>query len=422
MKILLIGSGGREHCLAEKLSKSKSTEKLYCLPGNPGMLGIAEPLGLRINDYKRITEFCLTNQIDLVVVGPEAPLADGIVDILSESNIKCFAPTKAAAQLECSKTFAKYFMRKHKIPTAKFRKICSENIDEAMEYIESHSFPIVIKADGLAAGKGVIVANNAYEAKAAVIDMFKGKFKEAGKIIVVEEFLEGEEASILAICDGNDFLLLPHSQDHKRIYDNDEGPNTGGMGAYSPTKIINDEILKKVEEQVLKPTLNYMREEGTPFVGCLYVGLMIHNGGVNVVEYNARFGDPETQAVLAHIEGDFAKLLYSAASGNIDKSAIRIKKDLHSCCVVLASKGYPISFEKGFEIKGLENIGNEDVFLYQSGTTLENGKLLTDGGRVLSLVTVADSLEAARKRNYEEIEKISYLNKYYRKDIALKGI
>lgn len=422
MKILLIGSGGREHCLAEKLSKSKSTEKLYCLPGNPGMLGVAEPLGLRINDYKRIAEFCLTNQIDLVVVGPEAPLADGIVDILSESNIKCFAPTKAAAQLECSKTFAKYFMRKHKIPTAKFRKICSENIDEAMEYIESHSFPIVIKADGLAAGKGVIVANNAYEAKAAVIDMFKGKFKEAGKIIVVEEFLEGEEASILAICDGKDFLLLPHSQDHKRIYDNDEGPNTGGMGAYSPTKIINDEILKKVEEQVLKPTLKYMREEGTPFVGCLYVGLMIHNNGINVVEYNARFGDPETQAVLAHIEGDFAKLLYSAASGNIDKSAITIKNGLHSCCVVLASKGYPISFEKGFEIKGLENIGNGDVFLYQSGTTLENGKLLTDGGRVLSLVTLADSLEAARKRNYEEIEKISYLNKYYRKDIALKGI
>ena len=248
------------------------------------------------------------------------------------------------------------------------------------------------------------------------------KFQEAGKTIVIEDFLEGEEASILAISDGNDYFLLPHSQDHKRVFDNDEGPNTGGMGAYSPTKIINNEILKKIEERVIKPTLKYMNEEGNPFVGCLYAGLMIKDGEINVVEYNVRFGDPETQAVLSLVEGDFAKLLYSAASGKLDKNAVKINNDLFSCCVVLASKGYPMSFEKGFEITGIEDVIKSDTFLYQAGTIMENNKLLTDGGRVLSVVTVDKSLEKARNKNYEAIEKINYENKYYRNDIAIKGL
>ena len=374
MKILLIGNGGREHCLAEKLANSASTEKLYCLPGNPGIFDYAEPVGLRTNDYKGIAKFCIENSIDMVVVGPESPLADGITDILAENNIKCFGPTKAAAELECSKLFAKKFMHKCNIPTAKFQKFCSENKDQAIEYIEKNSYPMVIKADGLAAGKGVIVAKTPYEAKATVIDMFKGKFKEAGKIIVIEEFLKGEEASILAISDGNDYFLLPHSQDHKRIYDYDEGPNTGGMGAYSPTKVINSEILKKIEEQVIKPTLEGMKEDGTPFIGCLYAGMMIKDGNVNVVEFNVRFGDPETQAVLALVEGDFAKLLYSAACGKLDKSAVKINNELFSCCVVLASKGYPMSFEKGFEIKGLGKDSKKKMLHLFGRTSLENGK------------------------------------------------
>ncbi len=422
MKILLIGNGGREHCLAEKLAKSASTEKLFCLPGNPGIFDYAEPVGLRMNDYKGISKFCVENSIDLVVVGPESPLADGITDILAENNIKCFGPTKSAAQLECSKLFAKKFMHKYNIPTAKFHKFSSENKDQAMDYIEKHSYPMVIKADGLAAGKGVIVAKSPYEAKAAVIDMFKGKFNEAGKIIVIEEFLEGEEASILAISDGNDYFLLPHSQDHKRIYDNNEGPNTGGMGAYSPTKVINNEILNKIEEQVIKPTLEGLKEDKTPFIGCLYAGMMIKDGNVSVVEFNVRFGDPETQAVLALVEGDFAKLLYSAVSGKLDKNAVKIKNDLFSCCVVLASKGYPMSFEKGFEIKGLEDVDKKIASIYQAGTSLENGKLLTDGGRVLSVVTIDNSLEKARNKNYDAVEKINYKNKYFRKDISLKGL
>jgi phosphoribosylamine--glycine ligase len=422
MTTLLIGSGGREHALAYAIKKSESCKYLYCSPGNPGIFQLAVNAQIDVNDYLSVAEFCRDKNVDLVVIGPEQPLAEGLSDFLRERGINVFGPSKAAAQLESSKGFAKEFMKRHRIPTAKYVRFSANDAGNAHEYIDNHKMPIVLKADGLAAGKGVIVAQTKDEAHAALDEMFAGKFKDAGKEVVIEDFLEGEEASILAITDGQDFFLMQPSQDHKRVFDGDKGENTGGMGAYAPAPIVCDLLLKKIEEKVIKPAIGGMAGNGTPFIGCLYAGLMINDGEPYVVEFNVRFGDPETQPVMMLFNGDFAKLLHSAAVGALDKSAASIIDDEFTCCVVLASDGYPGSYQKGMEITGIENIDRGTTYVFHAGTSKKNGKLLSAGGRVLGVTSRRKTLKEAINNAYAEVAKINFENMYYRRDIGRKGL
>lgn len=422
MKVLLIGSGGREHSIAWALSRSKSCDEIFSLPGNPGIWKIANKIDIPLKNGSEIAEFCLINNVDLVIIGPEQPLADGLSDMLREKGVTVFGPSKAAARLESSKGFAKDFMIKYNIPTADYRKFHKNDKSNLLEFMKNHPYPLVIKADGLAAGKGVVIANSYDFAKKTIEEMFSGKFKEAGYEVVIEEFLEGEEASVLAICDGKDYITLAPAQDHKRIYDNDEGPNTGGMGSYSPAPIVNDLILERVKNSILTPAIDGMIKEGTPFIGCLYAGLMIKDNQPKVVEFNVRFGDPETQSVLTVLDGDFCKLIYSAASGNIDKSSIYNIARNYSCCVVAASKGYPDNFEKGFEIMGIDDAEKEGTLVFNAGTDLKDGKLITAGGRVLGVTSIADSLKEAIDKAYSAIAKIHFDNIYYRKDIGHRAL
>lgn len=422
MNILLIGGGGREHAIASALHRSESLSKLYCSPGNPGIFALAENANVNTSNFYEIIEFCKNYSIDLVVVGPEQPLANGIADALITANIKVFGPSKKAAQLEASKGFAKEFMQRYNIPTADFRTFTSDNADEAHSYIDSQSHPIVLKADGLAAGKGVIISQSADESHEVLDSMFAGLFGDASKTVVIEEFLIGEEASILAVSDGRDLVTLASSQDHKRALDGDRGKNTGGMGVYSPAPIINNNVLEIIHSSIIIPTIKGMADEGSPFVGCLYAGLMIHNGEPKVVEFNVRFGDPETQAVLSIFKGDFAKLLYSAASGAIDKSTVTNIQDGCACCVILASEGYPGSYDKGFQITGINDAENNGAIVYHSGTVLKDGNLITSGGRVLGVTAIGEDLQQAIDKSYEAVEKINFENKYFRTDIGAKGL
>jgi phosphoribosylamine--glycine ligase len=422
MNILLIGSGGREHALARAIADSPSVGALYAIPGNPGILKTFQHADVSAQDFTGICKFCKQNAIDLVVVGPEQPLADGLADRLILEGINVFGPISAAAKLESSKDFAKAMMLKYKIPTAGYRTFTALQRDEAHQYIDGHTLPIVLKADGLAAGKGVIIAENHFDAHMALDEMFSGLFGNAGNRVVIEEFLRGEEASIFAISDGKDYFLTPASQDHKRQFDNDEGKNTGGMGAFAPAPIVTESVLRKVEERVIKPLLDGMQSEGTPFIGCLYCGLMIENGEPSVVEFNVRFGDPETQAVLELLEGDFAKLLYSAAIGKIDKNAVKVLENTFSTCVVLASGGYPDDYEKGFEIRGIEEAINSGANVYQAGTKSESGKILTNGGRVLGVTAKGNSLAESINNVYAAVNFISFDKMIYRKDIGSKGL
>lgn len=422
MNILVIGSGGREHALAVSLSQSESCKKLYSYPGNPGISNHSEKIETELNSYNDYLNFCKENLIDLVVIGPEQPLAEGLSDALRNNGIAVFGPSQSAARLESSKGFAKDFMKRNNIPTAQYHRFVKSEINQVIDYLNQIEYPVVIKADGLAAGKGVVIADNFLEAELNVKQIFSGAFGESGNSIVIEEFMQGEEASILAITDGSDYLLLPTSQDHKRILDGDRGKNTGGMGAYAPAPIVNDSILKQIEKDIIKPTISAMAAEGTPFVGCLYAGLMINNNTAKVVEFNVRFGDPETQAVLPLIEGDFAGLLYSAAKGKLDKNIIRIKKDKYSCCVVLASEGYPDNFEKGFEITGIDTAEKNGALVFHAGTSIKNDKLINSGGRVLGVTAMADSLKQAIEKAYYFVDFISFHNMYFRKDIGLKGL
>ncbi len=422
MKVLLIGSGGREHSLALALSESKSLTKLYVSPGNPGIFNYAEDAKIQHSDHNQVIEFCENNSIDLVVVGPEQPLAEGIADSLRENGINVFGPSKNAAMLEASKVFAKDFMLRHNIPTANYRQFHKFTEDEAHIFIDALEAPVVLKADGLAGGKGVIIAETHTEAHNAIDEMFDGLFDSAGETVVIEEFMPGEEASVLAICDGKDFITLASAQDHKRIYDNDKGPNTGGMGAYSPAPIVSDEIMKLTIEQVIKPTLNGMAEENNPFIGCLYIGLMIDKNAIKVVEFNVRFGDPETEAVLPLFKGDFAKLLLSASMGEIDKSAVESVCTGFSCSVILASDGYPGSFEKGYEIKGIANAEKAGALVFHAGTALKDDKLVSKGGRVLAVTGKGVDLKSAIDSAYKYIDYIKFKNKYNRKDIGKKGL
>ncbi len=424
MNILLIGSGGREHALAWAMrTKSSFMRGLYVAPGNPGIFEVARYADIDINDHDQIIHFCHRLLIDLVVVGPEQPLALGLADNLRSAGIFTFGPSRAAARIESSKAFAKDLMKRYNIPTAEYRHFSSSQVQEALAYIDTFAKPPVVKADGLAAGKGVIVPTSHQEAKHAVIDMFAGAFGKAGAEVVIEEFMEGEEASVFAICDGTNFVTLAPAQDHKRISDGDTGKNTGGMGAYAPAALVTNEILNKVKERIIKPLLDGMRAEKTPFTGCLFCGLMVHHGEPRVVEFNARFGDPETQAVLSVFEGDLVRLLSSAARGEIDKSAMRTSTNGYACNVVLAAQGYPDAYKKGMLITGIEEAKAMKAKVFHAGTSYdENHALVASGGRVLGVCGTGDTLQDAIHMAYGAIPYIHYTGKTYRSDIGKKGL
>lgn len=423
MNVVVIGSGGREHALSQKIKESDLLENLYIIPGNPGTAKVGENFNLDVNDQPAIVNFCKEKNIDLVVIGPEKPLEKGLADVLRGNGIKVFGPGKEAAAIESSKAFAKSIMKIANVPTAKYIQFTSAMYDHAKKYLEGKKYPCVIKADGLAAGKGVCVCNNPEEAEKAINNILIDKaFGSAGETVLIEEFLEGEEASVFAITDGERFLILPASQDHKRVGENDTGKNTGGMGAYAPTPFVDNEMMKEIEKKIITPTLRVLKEENKKFIGCLYAGLILTKEGPKVIEFNCRFGDPETQVVLPLIKGDFLKLLYSAASGNFNEKAVSISQRA-AVCVVAASGGYPGDYEKGFEISGLENIP-EDVIVYHAGTREEEKKILTNGGRVIGVTSLVENndLAKAKKLAYDAMNSIHFRNMYFRKDIADKAL
>lgn len=423
MRILLIGGGGREHALAWKLVQSPNVEKLYAAPGNPGMalLQKCECININVDDLEGVADYAEEKSIDLTVVGPEAPLVAGLADVFKRRGLPVFGPSKAAAQLEGSKAFSKELMAKYNIPTA-FFKIC-EDIEAAKAYVEEKGAPIVVKADGLAAGKGVVVAMTKQEALDAIDDMMGDhKFGAAGARVVLEEYMEGEEASLLAFTDGKTVVPMIAAQDHKRVFDGDEGPNTGGMGTYAPAPVMTDILRLKATELVLKPVVAAMAKEGTPYQGCLYAGLMIKGDSVKVVEFNCRFGDPETQVVLPLLDGDLAEIMLACATGTLDKVEVAWH-DKAAVCVVMASGGYPESYEKGKEITGLAAAEEDkDVVVFHAGTKEADGKIVTSGGRVLGVTAVDASIKAARDRAYAAVEKIAFEKNFYRKDIAWRAL
>jgi phosphoribosylamine--glycine ligase len=382
------------------------------------MWELAQPVDIPIHEQREIARFCVLERIRLVVVGPEQPLSEGIADVLRDAGVPVFGPSRAAAQLEASKAFAKEFMTRHGIPTARSRVFTAEEWREAVRYLEEHPLPVVLKASGLAAGKGVTIAWTREEALQALTALFEGAFGEAGKVVVVEEYLAGEELSVLALCDGNQYVLLAPARDYKRALDGDRGKNTGGMGAYAPVPWARGAFLERVEQRILRPTLAGMRAAGTPFVGCLYVGLMVVQGEPYVLEFNVRFGDPEAQVVLPIADADWLTLLGTAAQGRLARSALRHRARQVACCVVLASEGYPEQYRTGFRITGLEAAQQHGVLIFHAGTRWEQGALWTAGGRVLNVVSLAPTLEEARRRCYAALECIQFEGKTYRRDIA----
>lgn len=423
MNVLVIGAGGREHAIALALRKSEKLKRLFCSPGNPGTKTIAENIALNISDHNNVIEFCKSNEINLVVVGPEQPLVDGLADSLRENSILVFGPSSNAARIESSKSFAKRIMNNAQVATAAYKEFYVNQFEETLDYLKGIKYPIVLKADGLAAGKGVIICGDFSEAKEAVKDFFVNKiFGSSGDKIIIEEFLTGEEASVFAITDGEDFVCLSAAQDHKRIGDNDTGKNTGGMGAYAPTPLITEKLQQKIEKEIIAPTLNELKRSGNKFIGCLYAGLIITESGPKVIEFNCRFGDPEAQVVLPLIEGDFLELLYSAANGKIEKNSVKYSGGC-SVCIVAASGGYPDKYEKGLLINGLD-LTNENIVIYHAGTIEKDGNILTNGGRVLGVTSVINSndLLTAKMIAYQAIEKISFDGMYYRKDISDKAL
>ena len=418
MNVLLIGGGGREHALAWKISQSPRLEKFFAIPGSPGIKNFAECVeNISIEDNAALVNFAKEKNINLVVVGPEAPLVNGLVDALSVENIKAFGPTKDAAQIEGSKIFAKRLMKKYNIPTADFEVF--DEPDAAKNYIRKKNAPIVIKADGLAAGKGVIVAQTLDEALNAVDEM--KTFGAAGNKIVVEEFMDGEEASVLALTDGEKILPLIAAQDHKRALDGDKGLNTGGMGAYAPASIVDEKISALVEEKILKPTIAALKAEGIIYRGCLYAGLMIVNGEPKVVEFNCRFGDPETQAVLPLMESDLLELMDECAAGNLSDKKISWSKN-SAVCVILASGGYPQSYKKNLPIDGVTKAKSLGALVFHAGTKISGDELLTNGGRVLGVTITEPTLREAVDKVYRCVDVIHFDDMHYRHDIAAKAL
>jgi phosphoribosylamine---glycine ligase len=421
MKVLVIGSGGREHALVWKLNQSKQVKEIFCAPGNGGIEQMARCVNLSSDDIAGLCRFALDEKIDLTVVGPEAPLVNGIVDVFEREGLRIFGPDQKAAQLEGSKVFAKEFMWRHGIPTAEFRNF--KDIDQAKEYARQRKFPLVVKADGLAAGKGVVICQHIQEAYDALDQIMRDKiFHSAGDSVIIEECLVGEEVSILAIIDGKQFVLLDSSQDHKRIFDQDLGPNTGGMGAYSPAPVMTQKILVSVALNILAPTIQGMKEEGMPFKGVLYAGLMITEQGPKVLEYNVRFGDPETQAVLPRLKSDLVEILLAASEGHLKK--MELSWDRRPCvCVVMSSRGYPGVYEKGKTIHGLEDIYQEpDTVVFHAGTKRVLTEIQSAGGRVLGVTSLGKDIEQAMDRAYQSVEKISFDGCFFRRDIGAKAL
>jgi phosphoribosylamine---glycine ligase len=420
--ILLIGGGGREHAMAWKLAQSEKLDTLYIAPGNPGTAECGINTDIAINDFQKVLDFVEEKSIDIVVVGPEAPLVNGIADFLESKGVVVFGPSSKAAKLEGSKAFAKSFMEKYDIPTAGFRSFSSGRFDEALDHIkEQNSYPVVLKADGLAGGKGVFICDNFQEVTKRLNQMEQDKhLKEAAGEIVVEEFMEGEEASVFVISDGHTALILHNAQDHKRIGEGDTGLNTGGMGAYCPTPLLSDELLEDIEKNIISPTITGMQVNESPYTGILYIGLMITEDGPKVVEYNCRFGDPECQVILPSLNNDLLELIIATADQNLDEITVQTDNDFR-CCVVMASTGYPVQYEKGKKINGIESVDKE-ALIFHAGTITQNGELLTNGGRVLNVVGRGSSLEKAIDHAYENVHRIHFENAYYRNDIGAKGI
>lgn len=419
MKVCVIGSGGREHTLAWRLKASPSVEAVHALPGSKAMEEVAICAPVDWQDGKAVVAYCKDHGIDLVVVGPEAPLVAGLSDVLRGAGIAVFGPSKGAAQLEGSKVFAKDLMKKYNIPTAAYGVFAE--VAPAKAFIDKVGAPIVVKADGLAAGKGVVVAMTKDEAYDAVDDMLAGnRFGDAGHTVVIEEFMVGEEASLLAFADGHKVVPMISSQDHKRIFDGDKGPNTGGMGTYAPAPVMTEALLEEAQRTILNPMIEAMKQEGLPYVGCLYAGLMITADGPKVVEFNARFGDPETQVVLPLFAGDLGKVMLACANGELDPNDV-VWRDGSAACVILASKGYPESSHKGDVISGDVVSHDAQSVVFHSGTAFNNGQFETAGGRVLGVVGLGETLQEALNLAYKRVETIHFAGCQYRKDIGQKA-
>lgn len=420
MNVLVVGGGGREHTLVWKIDQSPKVSKIYCAPGNGGISDFAECVDIEATDINGIADFAKEKGIDLVVVAPDDPLAMGMVDELNKRGIRAFGPNKRAAILEGSKVFSKNFMKKYNIPTAEFQIF--DNREDANSFLQDCNYPIVVKADGLALGKGVIIAKDFSEAKRAVDACMVNKaFGKSGERIVIEEFLEGPEVSVLCFTDGTTIVPMPSAQDHKKVYDGDRGPNTGGMGAFSPSPYYNQEVETFCMENIFIPTMEAMKMEDRLFKGVLYFGLMLTDRGPKVLEYNARFGDPETQVLLPLLETDIVDIFEAIIDERLDEIDIVWKQDKATLCVILASGGYPKSYKKGYEIHGIEATKKDiDVFIFHSGTKKENGSYYTDGGRVIGITAIAQDLDSAYKTVYSHIEDIDFKDMHYRRDIGKK--
>jgi phosphoribosylamine--glycine ligase len=419
MIIGIIGSGGREHAICASIKKSKKIKKIYCFPGNAGTDEIAENVSIDLDNFEIIKNFIYENNIELIIIGPEKPLVDGLVDYLEKYKIKVFGPNKLASQLEGSKIFTKKLCEKFKIPTAKFGIF--ENIESSKKFLKEVTFPTVIKADNLASGKGVYICNSLNEAMLAVEEIFNGKFGPA-KNLLIEEFLDGEEMSFFVVCDGKSFKTFDTAQDHKRVLEGDKGKNTGGMGAYSPSRLITKELENKVIDKIINPTLKGLDEMGTNYKGFLYAGLMIVKNEPYLIEYNVRMGDPECQTILPKLKTDLFDIIIAATDGKLDNLKIEWE-DLKSLCVVVCSKGYPDEFKKNIELENIKNVyENKHNYLFHAGTKKENNSVYATGGRVLNFVSTSNDFSEARKNIFENINKLNWSNGYYRRDIGYKVI
>ena len=419
MIISVIGSGGREHAICKKISESPKVSKIYCIPGNAGTSEIAENIEIDINNFNEIKNFLIKKKIDLVIVGPEKPLVNGITDFLEKEKIKVFGPKKISSKLEGSKIFTKKICKKYNIPTANFAIL--ENIEDAIKFLKSSNFPIVIKVDGLASGKGVYICENSQEANEAVEEIFGGKFGEA-KNILIEEFLKGDEMSFFVICDGNNFQKFQTAQDHKRVFEGDKGKNTGGMGAYSPSGLINFDLEKKIINKIIKPTLKAIKDLGENYKGFLYAGLMIKDNEPYLIEYNVRMGDPECQTILPLLKTDFLEIINSCCEQKLDNLKIEWR-DKKSLCIVVCSKGYPEKFQNNIKIDNLGKLNmNKNDYIFHAGTKKINSNIFSNGGRVLNFVSISSNYKESRKKVLKLIDNLNWSNSFFRKDIGFKVI